>query len=190
MNQPSCAPKGTGDVRLNMRSKRWGRDIYGEDVAPQVHQESASAAHARLAAGSLALPRMYAPFATKPAERILLAYLCDPDVYQNGQRPVQTRNQDERGFLLDAQRMLRAAFHTRQITVEANPAATRLSATSASWRSFPSSSSPNRGRMNQIYPSPLLMTTPDLRHVSASGVCVRLFRALLELGCTQQEALD
>ena len=119
-------PKGDRRRSIETKIQKLGRDIYGEDVAPQVHQEARALRMRGWQMDHWRYPRMYAPFATKPAERILLAYLCDPDVYQNGQRPVETSNQNERGFLLDAQRMLRAAFRTRQITIEANPSSNLL----------------------------------------------------------------
>ena len=167
-----------------------GRDIYGEDVAPQVHQEARALRMRGWQMDHWRFPRMYAPFATKPAERILLAYLRDPDVYQNGQRPVQTRNQDERGFLLDAQRMLRAAFHTRQITIEANPSSNLLIGNFSELAQLPifqlAKPRPDESDLSVAIADddPLTFAT------SLHQEYVYAYSALLELGCTQQEALD
>lgn len=183
-------PKGDRRRSIEHEIQTLGRDIYGEDVAPQVHQEARALRMRGWQLDHWRYPRMYAPFATKPAERILLSYLCDPDVYQNGQRPVQTRNQDERGFLLDAQRMLRAAFHTRQITIEANPSSNLLIGNFSELAQLPifqlAKPRPDESDLSVAIADddPLTFAT------SLHQEYVYAYSALLEMECTQQEALD
>jgi hypothetical protein len=183
-------PKGDRRRSIEHGIQTLGRDIYGEDVAPQVHQEARALRMRGWQLDHWRYPRMYAPFATKPAERILLAYLCDPDVYQNGQRPVQTSNQNERGFLLDAQRMLRATFQSHQITVEANPSSNLLIGNFSELAQLPifqlAKPSPEEADLSVAIADddPLTFAT------SLHQEYVYAYSALLEMECTQQAALE
>lgn len=103
-----------------------GRSIYGEDHPPQVHREVRALRMQGWHLDGWRYPRLYAPVATTPAERVLLSYLCDPAVYLNGQRTVRTSNRESGDFLRHAQQLLRNAFRERHITIEANPSSNLL----------------------------------------------------------------
>lgn len=218
-------PKGDRRRSIEHEIQKLGRDIYREDVAPQIHQEARALRMDGWHLRHWRYPRMYAPFATKPAERILLAYLCDPDVYQNWQRPVQTSNQDERGFLLDAQRMLRATFQSHQITVEANPSSNLLIGNFSELAQLPifqlAKPRPDGWLLKQArtLKSDLLVKAARMMERTRALCCwgqqgeaelsvaiadddpltfatslhqeyVYAYTALLEMGCTQREAIE
>jgi len=183
-------PKGDRRRSIETEIQTLGSAIYGEVVAPHVHQEARALRMDGWHLEHWRYPRMYAPFATKPAERILLAYLRDPDVYRNGQRPVQISNQHERAFLLDAQRMLRAEFHTRQITIEANPSSNLLIGNFSELAQLPifqlAKPSPEESDLSVAIADddPLTFAT------SLHQEYVYAYSALLEMECTQQAALE
>jgi len=128
-----------GDRRSRIESKiqTLGRDIYGVDVPLQVHVQARALRMKGWHLERWRYPRMYAPVPTTAAEHILLSYLRDPAVFLNGQRPVDTSNQEERDFLLSAQRMVRAQFRAHHITIEANPSSNLLIGNFAEFAQLP-----------------------------------------------------
>jgi hypothetical protein len=123
--------------RIETKIQELGREIYGVDVPLQVHVEARALRMKGWHLERWRDPRLYAPVATTPAEHILLSYLRDPAVYLNGQRPVHTSGQEDRDFLLQAQRMVRAQFRARHITIEANPSSNLLIGNFAEFAQLP-----------------------------------------------------
>lgn len=103
-----------------------GSDIYGDDQPTHVHHQARDLRMRGWQLDRWRYPRLYAPVATTPAERLLLSYLRDPAVYLNGQRPVHTSNREHGEFLRHVQQLLRTEFRARRITIEANPSSNLL----------------------------------------------------------------
>jgi len=184
-------PEGDRRQAVEREIARVSRRIYCEDFALDVQVEAWRLRLRGLHIDRWRYPRMYKPTAHTTTERILLATLQHPCVYERGQRPVQVDNQQEYSLLRSAQRMLQQQFRARAITVEANPSSNLLIGHFAELSQLPMFrlAAPERTDDESALSVGIADDDPLTFATSLHEEYVHAFSALLRLGRTEAQAL-